>query len=288
MKFTARFVFIILAITLTLSALGQDSLMVQGVLKDLDSQRKLDHCQVMVFNKGQQIMTYDIGKEGKYKLKLDLGYNYDIKFSCDEYVSKIYRIETEKMSEDDKIGGYQIDLPMHLFKLQEGFNIEIMNMPFGRMYFAPNEGTFLYDELYVKGMKAKISAEFERLKNIESEKEKLKIELDSLTNRGDDYMAEKKYNDALNAYSDALQLSPGDEKIQRKYNEAKQANERTVYPIEIEKQFELYISKADSAMQSKKWKTAKKYYSKALKIKPEESLPKEKIQEIESITNGSK
>lgn len=48
------------------------------------------------------------------------------------------------------------------------------------------------------------------------------------------------------------------------------------------------ISKAEKAMQSKKWKSAKKYYSKALKIKPEESLPKEKILEIDGILQGQK
>lgn len=289
MKFVIRLTLILIAALTFQEMSGQEGITFKGILTEMETSEPLSSGTVTVKVNGKDIASELTDATGTYNITVPIGFTYTLHFSKSGYVPKYLTFETSNVPIfGDGKDYFQFYIPTPLYKMKEGFNLEIMDDPVGLIYFVLAENSFTYDELYAKGMTAKISAEFERLKKIESEKEKLKIELDSLTNRGDDYMAEKKYNDALNAYSDALQLSPNDEKIQRKYNEAEKANERTVYPIEIEKQFELYISKAEKAMRSKKWKTAKKYYSKALELKPEESLPQEKIQEIEGILRGQK
>jgi len=81
MKLSVRLILLIIATTLIQSAFGQDELLLRGALKDSETQKKLDNCQVTVFKNGQQFDVYDTGGSGKYEFRLELGYSYDIKFS---------------------------------------------------------------------------------------------------------------------------------------------------------------------------------------------------------------
>jgi hypothetical protein len=222
MKFPARFVLIILALTLIQSAFGQDELLVRGTLKDFDSQKKLLNCDVTVYKNGRVAFLENTGITGKYELHLELGFLYRVKFSRVDYHSKIVEMDLTNIPPEEQEGGYMMDMPGTLFKEQKGFDKKILKEPIGKVSYSKETNAMAWDEAHYDKMKAKIDAEFARLKSIQ----------------------DKKYNSE--------------------------------------------ISKAEKAMQSKKWKTAKKHYSKALKIKPEESLPKEKILEIERILEAEK
>ncbi|MFM1999567.1 MAG: hypothetical protein RL204_1514 [Bacteroidota bacterium] len=222
MKIPVRFVFIILAITLNQIAFGQDELLIRGFLRDFDTKEKLINSDVTVYKNGRLESSVKTGITGMYELHLELGFLYRVKFSRVDYHSKIVEFDLTNIPPEEQEGGYMMDLPGTLFKAQKGFDKKILKEPIGKVYFSSENNSLEYDEAYHTKMKAKIDAEFARLKSIQ----------------------DKKYNSE--------------------------------------------ISKAEKAMQSKKWKAAKKYYSKALKIKPEESLPKEKIQEIEGILQGQK
>lgn len=222
MKFSARFVLIILALTIIQSAFGRDEVLIRGILKDFDTKEKLINCEVRVYKNGRVAFSENTGITGKYELHLELGFFYKIKFSKADYHSKIIEFDFTNLTPEEEEGGFMMDIPGTLFKVQKGFDKKILKEPIGRVSYSDETNAMEWDEAYHAKMKAKIDAEFARLKSIQ----------------------DKKYNSE--------------------------------------------ILKAEKAMQSKKWKTAKKYYSKALKIKPEESMPKEKILEIEGILEGEK
>jgi hypothetical protein len=222
MKLTARLTLIILAITLIQSAFGQDEALIRGFLRDSDTKEKLINCEVTVYKNGRVASSENTGIPGKYELHLELGFLYKIKFSKADYHSKIIEFDFTNLTPEQEEGGFMMDLPGTLFKAQKGFDKKILKEPIGRISFSAETNAMEWDEEYHAKMKAKIDAEFARLKNIQ----------------------DKKYNSAM--------------------------------------------SKAEKATQSKKWKTAKKYYSKALNLKPEESLPKEKIAEIDQILAAKK
>lgn len=198
-----------------------DDLHLRGIMKDLDTQNKLENCEITLYRNGKKISSIVTSADGKYEFHLELNFQYEIKFSKELYVSKIIHFDLNNIPLKDQEGGFMMDLSGTLFKNQKGFNRSILKKPIGKIYYSEDNGSMEWDENYFNEMKAQIDAEFARLNSIQ----------------------DKKY-----------------------YSE---------------------ISKAEKAMQPKKWKAAKKYYSKALKIKPEESLPKEKIKEIDRILEAN-
>ena len=222
MKFSIRLTLILIACLTIQATSAKDDLLLRGVVTDIDSKKEIENCVVTAYKDGKKQYSISTKANGKYEFHLDLGYHYDIKFSRDQYVSKIVHFDLKNMTPEESQGGFQIYLPLKIFKTQKGFNKRILTQPAGQIAYVKGANTLLWDEEYSNKINLKIDAEFARLKSLQ----------------------DQKYNSV--------------------------------------------ISKAEKAIQSKKWKTAKKYYSKALKIKPEESLPKEKIQEIEQILQGQK
>ncbi|MFM1999566.1 MAG: hypothetical protein RL204_1513, partial [Bacteroidota bacterium] len=283
MKLSLRLLLIIIATTLIQSAFGQDELLLRGALKDSETQKKLDNCQVTVFKNGQQFDVYDTGGSGKYEFRLELGYSYDIKFSRVDYVSKIVRIDTRNIPEEDKAGGFQMDLPGMLFHMQEGFNTDIMKDPVGKVAFSPQTNSMEYDEPYANNMKAKIEAELKRLKSLEEGKDKMMEEFNKLVKEGDQRMIEKKYKDAMDKFTEALKIFPQDATAKQKYDAAKAAYDAELALAADNAKYDKLLVEGEAAIKSKKWDEAKKKYTEAKDLKPKEKLPKEKLYEIEQL-----
>jgi hypothetical protein len=283
MKLSVRLILLIIATTLIQSVFGQDQLLLRGALKDSETQKKLDNCQVTVFRNGQQFDVYDTGGSGKYEFRLDLGYNYDIKFSRVDYVQKIVRIDTRNIPEEDKAGGFQMDLPGMLFHMQEGFNTDIMKEPVGKVAFSPQTNSMEYDEPYANNMKAKIETELKRLKSLEDGKDKMIEDFNNLIKEGDQRMIEKKYKDAMDKFSEALKIFPQDLPAKQKYDAAKAAYDAELALAANNAKYDKLLVEGEAAIKSKKWDDAKKKYTEARDLKPKEKLPKEKLYEIEQL-----
>ena len=263
MKLSVRLILLIIATTLIQSVFGQDQLLLRGALKDSETQKKLDNCQVTVFRNGQQFDVYDTGGSGKYEFRLDLGYNYDIKFSRVDYVQKIVRIDTRNIPEEDKAGGFQMDLPGMLFRMQEGFNTDIMKEPVGKVAFSPQTNSMEYDEPYANNMKAKIEAELKRLKSLEDGKDKMIEDFNNLIKEGDQRMIEKKYKDAMDKFSEALKIFPQDLPAKQKYDAAKAAYDAELALAANNAKYDKLLVEGEAAIKSKKWDDAKKKYTEA-------------------------
>lgn len=287
MKLYQRITSILLLTFASLCGFSQDELIIKGALKDAETFKKLDNCQVVVFQNGTQYDVFDTGGSGKYEFRLPLGYNYDIKFSKPDYVTKIVRIDTRNIPEEDRAGGFQLDLPGVLFKFEEGFNTDIMKEPVGKVAFSSQENAMDFDIGYAERMKEKIEAEFKRLENLEKDRDKLKAEYDKYIREGDQKMIEKKYQDAMDKYSKALSVFPKDPAAQKKYDEAKAAYDNDLANAALEAKYQKHLSDGEAAIKSKKWDEAKKQYTAAKDMKPNESLPKEKLNEIYDLMKNA-
>jgi hypothetical protein len=287
MKLSVRLILLLIATTLIQGAFGQDVLLLRGALKDTETQKKLDNCQVTVFKNGQQFDVYDTGGSGKYEFRLELGYNYDIKFSRVDYVSKIVRIDTRNIPEEDKAGGFQMDLPGMLFTMQEGYNTDIMKEPVGKVAFSPQTNSMEYDEPYANNMKAKIEAELKRLKSLEDGKDKMIEDFNKLVKEGDQRMIEKKYKDAMDKFTEALKIFPQDAAAKQKYDAAKAAYDAELALAADNAKYDKLLVEGEAAIKSKKWDEAKKKYTEAKDLKPKEKTPKEKLYEIEQLMAGA-
>lgn len=125
------------------------------------------------------------------------------------------------------------------------------------------------------------------IKKIEAERKAKEEKYNSLIAQGDDAFKAEKFDEARNAYNEALKV-----KTSEKYPMAKIAEmdriiaQRAKEEAEQKAREEAYnkaITRAEEAMKGGRLADAKQYYLHASKQKPDETLPKQKIDEIDQL-----
>jgi hypothetical protein len=97
----------------------------------------------------------------------------------------------------------------------------------------------------------------------------------------------KKWADAKASYNEALKLKPDESHPKERIAEAEkmiaEEEAKKAAEKELNDKYNAAVAKADKFFTEKKWTEAKESYSEASSLKPAESLPKNKIKEIEAI-----
>lgn len=101
--------------------------------------------------------------------------------------------------------------------------------------------------------------------------------------KGDKAMTAKDFNSAKTAYNEALTAKNNDAVAKAKLAEAEAAIAEANKQKELDTKYANQIAAADKLFVAKKWVDAKASYSEALKLKPDESHPKERIAEAEKM-----
>lgn len=254
---------------------------IYGQLRDDVNKKKLDGCKVTVFKDGSQADLIDTGNSGKYDLTLKLGHTYDIKFFKEGYLQKVIRLDTRNIPEEERYGGFDMNVPGTLFPEREGFNTELLKEPIAIAKYFPNADGLMFDEDYSTKKVAMIAAEHKRLDDLAKNFDKLKKQFDDLLKEGDKKMAETKYGDAMEKFQGALNIFPKDETAKAKYNDAKARFDAENANKEFEAKYKQLMADADKAYGDKKYEDAKKKYQEASAMKKDEKLPKEGIYNCE-------
>lgn len=248
-----------------------------GQLRDESTKKKLDGCIVTVFKDGGMLESFDTGNSGKYDLTLKLGHNYDVRFSKDGYLPKIIRLDTRNIPEEERYGGFDMNLMGTLFPEREGFNTDLLKEPLAIAKYQPNADGLMFDNDYSAKKAAMIAAEHKRLDDLAKNFDKLKKQFDDLMKEGDKKMVEVKYADAMDKYQGALNLFPKDEVAKEKYNDAKARLDAENANKEFEAKYKQLMADADKLYGDKRYEDAKKKYQEASAMKKDERLPKEGI-----------
>ncbi|HNV96513.1 MAG TPA: hypothetical protein PKG63_08570, partial [Bacteroidales bacterium] len=108
--------------------------------------------------------------------------------------------------------------------------------------------------------------------------------------KGDAALAKQSFDEAKTAYNQALTIKPTEQYPKTKLAEIdkliadKAAKEKAEAEAKAkDEQYKAAVAKGDAALESMKLSEAKTAYSDALKIKPDEAYPKNKITEIENL-----
>ncbi len=254
---------------------------IYGQLKDQSTKKKLDGCMVQVFKDGASFDNYDAGTTGKYDFKLPLGFTYDIKFSKGDYLSKIIRIDTRNIPEEDRMGGFDMNIDGTLFPYREGFNTDLLKEPLARAAYDPTGDELAFDFPYSDKKAKEIESEFKRLDDISKNFEKLKAQFDELVKEGDQKALEKKYADAVEKYKGALAIFPKEEPVKVKMAEAQAKLDAENANKDLEAKYKKFVDEGDKAFKDKKYDSAKKNFTDANKLKTAEVYPKEMLYQIE-------
>lgn len=135
------------------------------------------------------------------------------------------------------------------------------------------------DESYPKEQIAKAE---KAIKDKEA-KDKLDNDYNAFIKEGDDLLAQSKYEDAISAYKEALELKAGETYPQEKIAEAMKIIADIKAAEEKQRQYESEIEEADKLFAKESYDEAKKLYVAASGYKPEEQYPKDQIKKIDDI-----
>ncbi|UCH13848.1 MAG: hypothetical protein JSV22_12165 [Bacteroidales bacterium] len=141
-------------------------------------------------------------------------------------------------------------------------------------------GEIFPDEEYPEEQIKKVNSAVARDKNIENLYKRTVTEADAL-------FAQKRYDEALLKYKGALKLKPQETHLQQKINEAEslkaEQNAEQQAKSEADANYNLLVSKGNTAFAMKNYDLAKQYFSQALEIKPGNYYPSNKLKEIDVL-----
>lgn len=122
----------------------------------------------------------------------------------------------------------------------------------------------------------------ERIAAINSEIKEINDRYNSAIALGDKELAANNLMEALNAYQNAAETKPAETYPKTKIDEINAA--LVARKEEMEKMFTSYVQEGDNLLAAKDYVAARSAYSKAGSIKPDQEYPKQKIAEINKIT----
>ena len=281
------FLLFFIALTCRVGLSQNDIAHVFGQLKDQTTKKKLEGVIVQVFKDGMVFDTYNAGTTGKYDFKLPLGFTYDIKFSKGgEYLAKVIRIDTRNIPEEDRYGGFDMNVDGTLFPYRQGFNTDLLREPLAKANYNPSEDGLTFDFAYSEQKAKEIDAEFKRLDDIEKNLAKLKADFDKFMKDGDQGMLEKKYADAITNYRGALGIFPDDPTAKTKLAEAQAKLDEENANKDIEARYKKLIDEGDAFFEAKKYTDARDRFTKARDLK-NQAYEKEMLHKIDlAIADG--
>jgi hypothetical protein len=258
-----------------------------GQLKDQNTKKKLEGVTVQVFKDGMVFDTYNAGTTGKYDFKLPLGFTYDIKFSkSGEYLAKVIRIDTRNIPEEDRYGGFDMNVDGTLFPYRQGFNTDLLREPLAKASYNPSEDGLSFDFAYSEQKAKEIEAEFKRLDEIEKNLAKLKADFEKFIKDGDQKMLEKKYADAITNYRGALGIFPDDPTAKAKLAESQAKLDEENANKDLEARYKKLIEEGDVFFEQKKYTEARDRFTKAKDLK-NQAYEKEMLHKIDlAIADG--
>lgn len=223
--------------------------------------------------------TAEIGTNGRHKFKLDLNKEYVLKFYKDDYVRKIFDINTALPRDVNHNNIYTYELPVELFPICST-DLSILDQPLAEIKYYADKGNFYFDEQRAQIIINKVNALKEECEEIR-EKEAKQEDYNKLIADADKRFEQKKYSEAIENYSAASVILPNKEYPKQKISEINQILEAT-------DKYQALIISGDAKYNAKDYENALYDYYAAKNIKPKEAYPQQKIEEIDAMLNAQK
>ncbi len=132
------------------------------------------------------------------------------------------------------------------------------------------------DEAYPKEQIQKIDAELARLAQLDADYQQA-------IQQGDQLVASREYDGAIDQYEQALKLKPQEKYPADQIEKVKQLQADLLRAEQLERSYRAYIAKGDSLFAMESYLPSRDSYTDASRLKPEQVYPKEKIAEIDVI-----
>lgn len=244
-----------------------------------ENNKGLFDSRIQLTENGRVLETAEIGTNGKYKLKLELNHEYEIRFYKADYIQKIFEINTALPKNVNHNNIFAYDLSVELFQ-SCSTDLSILDQPLTEIAYKASKGNFYYDEDRARLIINKVKALKEECKELLAKEEK-QADYDKEIAKADKYFTQENYSKAMENYTSAALIMP-----RMEYPKQKMADIKSL--LESADKYQALILSGDAKYKAKDYENALYDYYAAKNLKPNEAYPPEKIAEIDKIINAQK
>ncbi|MBN2213122.1 MAG: hypothetical protein JW723_02670 [Bacteroidales bacterium] len=238
---------------------------------ELDMQ-PLNGATATLYEDNAVVKTVRTGSDGMFSFKLEINKYYVVEVGKSNYVSK--RLAFDTSLPDKETGIWVREFAISVVKNCEGVDYSPLKEPVDVIRFNEKRRDFESDRSYLSKMRSKLENIMIANENCLSDK------YNQLLSEADRLFKQKSYEEAKEKYEAASELFQTEEHPKNRLNEisqyqAKQEN--------IDVLYDRTIGEAEALMAQNKPEEALLKYKGAMTLKPQESLPRQKVSEIETL-----
>ncbi|MEX2485047.1 MAG: hypothetical protein WED10_10820 [Brumimicrobium sp.] len=280
-------IFFLLFLTLTWVQ-GQE-VVFGGKLSDRDKGGNLSDVEVKAIANGSEVYSTTTNRRGAYTVKMPVGKVYKIKYIKSGYVTKTMSIDLTSVNEEDLPIGGEIMPPVDidLFKKRDNVDFSFLEEePVVSWDYDERNLIMDWDRSVYNKMKKRID---DLLAEAEDKSKENEAKYNALIKEADGLFESEKYEEALEKYEEALHV-PGkqaeehpNKRLMEIEDILQQLAEKELEESQSNQEYQNLLDEAENLTENKEYDNAIDKYHEALKIKPEEQFPHDKIEEIKEL-----
>ncbi len=278
---------VFLAILGSFFVFGQSTLPVFGIIKDLDSGKKLAGVQVTIFSGSSKVKNTTTASNGKYEMSVPINAVYRVKYTKPGYVTKIVEIDVTGINEEDIPPGElpQPAVDLDLFTNRPSTDFSFTSADPVASFFYDNKAFRMdYNRAEATKMRNKID---ELLATAEVKEQENEAKYNELVTKADLAFTQEKYDEAQIAYTEALKLKPTEAHPSNRLVEiddllAAQRKEELL-ESQANQVYQNLITAGENFLKAKEYDKAIAKFNQAALEKPTEQLPKDKVAEANAL-----
>lgn len=279
-----RLIASLLLVFSTGAAIAQvDVVVVFGTVKDFSTAKKLEGVTITVFKNGGKLVEVPTNASGKYEVNLDYGADYKIMCGRTGYVGKNISIDTRNIPEEDRAGGHGMNIDFTMMADIPGVDFSVLQEPFGKAKYSPTAGNIEFDVQYTEKMRdaqARLLKEYEEKKKREANAD---ADFAKKMAEGSAALSASEFKKAVDAFTEALTLKPGDAVATAKLSDARMRLEAADAEKKMGEEYAGLIKEGDQLFGKKDYSAARSKFQAASDMREQEPYPKQKLREIEVL-----
>ena len=232
--------------------------------------------RVVVIKNGNKLDEQVLNKKGHFDLKLAFDADYKISFEKTGYITKIISINTEVPEEsiENNPDFPPVKLIINLLPSVEKIDLSIFDQPIAILTYQAELDDFTFDKSYSDKIKDRIAQTEQAVKKQLAARDAAAIEQErkfaELFNKGLESFGRKAWQAAIDSWTLAQNMKPGNKEVKQKIAEAQE-------------QAKLEEARKSVEPQNEQYPAAKEKYASAKQIKTKEPYPQEQIRNIDRL-----
>ena len=286
-----RLLFLFFIFSLVCLSLSAQNLQVNGNI--IIENTSNEGARITIYKNNTKLTEPEVSKKGRFDFKLALDADYKVCFEKEGYITKNVNINTEVPSEivESNPNFPPIKLIINLLPKVENVDLSIFEQPVAILSYNQELDDFTFDKEYSERIRDRIAQTEQNVKKQLALKgsDALKKEqmLAELISAGQRSFEQKKWQEAIGKWKQALELNPesSDVKSRIELAQKEEGLEKARQSIELqnERAYKMLLVSADSLFSRQKYSEAKNSYTEAIRLNSKDPYPSKRINEIDKL-----